>query len=486
MKHTKIIIVFALLILIMNISKAQLTNGAIAPNFVLTDINGVEYNLYEDYLDKGKSVVLDFSTVWCTPCWNYHNTHTLKTIYDDYGPNGTDEMMVFYIEADGNSTINQLNGIGSGTKGDWVDGTPYPIILTDGSETITNDFKVPYYPTLYYICPNKKVREFKKNLTVEEIYNMKDNCVIDNDASLFLSNIKNEKLFYCEDTISIEANVMSVGTDNLKSFDMNIYSNGNKFYTENWTGDLTPYQFVEINKKFAYSEIPDITDTELQIKIENVNGGIDKDTANNSIIENFKDEDFINIRVIVKTDDKPEEIAWMLSDSLYNFIVSSKGEITTANGYDTTYYCANINKCYNLKMYDGGKNGITDGFVKIIDENDKEMILISGDDYTNNKLYKGICIDTTTITPPSKINELSKKNIKVYPNPADNQINFYLPYQSTEKINLMIYDNLGKMFYKDEFNKELKTISLDNFTNGIYYYRIIFEDDILSGKFIVK
>ena len=38
-----------------------------APNLELTDLNGVTHNLY-DYLDEGKSVLLDFFIVNCTPC----------------------------------------------------------------------------------------------------------------------------------------------------------------------------------------------------------------------------------------------------------------------------------------------------------------------------------------------------------------------------------------------------------------------------------
>lgn len=66
-------------------SKAQLATGSIAPDWTLSDINNVSYNLYS-YLDSGITVYIDVSATWCSPCWGFHNTGLWDSLWEEHGP----------------------------------------------------------------------------------------------------------------------------------------------------------------------------------------------------------------------------------------------------------------------------------------------------------------------------------------------------------------------------------------------------------------
>lgn len=143
-----------------SLAKAQLTDGSTAPDFTLTDINGNTQNLYS-YLDAGKTVYLDIFAAHCPTCWAYHNTHAVKDLFNTHGPTGTisQDVMVLAVEHDPANGIGELSGVSGVTAGDWLTGTPYPIINpegTDRSDFITA-YDAVYYPMIYVICPDKKI-----------------------------------------------------------------------------------------------------------------------------------------------------------------------------------------------------------------------------------------------------------------------------------------------------------------------------------------
>ena len=151
MKNFTLIAFFTLLMSQANFAQI----GAVAPDFMITDIEGVEHNLYQ-ILDDGKVVVIDVSATWCPPCWSMHEEHYMKDIYDQFGPNGTDQVHVIFYEGDAGTTLADLEGNTNGTLGDWLEGTDYPVVNESPLSLDLNIYAPLGFPTVNVISPNDK------------------------------------------------------------------------------------------------------------------------------------------------------------------------------------------------------------------------------------------------------------------------------------------------------------------------------------------
>ena len=158
----------------------QLTNGTVAPDFTLTDYYGNSHNLYA-YLADGKTVFVEIFAAHCPSCWSYHQTHRLKNMYNLYGPDGTDEIIVLALEHDEYNDSNAFTGNHQPwvTAGDWLTGTPYPIFNVEFPDRgVFVDYNVHFYPVVYKICPNKIIERVNTSTTVAQLYQKVQACQV--------------------------------------------------------------------------------------------------------------------------------------------------------------------------------------------------------------------------------------------------------------------------------------------------------------------
>ena len=71
-----------------------------------------------------------------------------------YGPDGTDQVRVLFYEADAQTTMADLQGMTSSTQGDWLTGTPYPVV-NESPITLPGSVYWPLgFPTVSLIRPS--------------------------------------------------------------------------------------------------------------------------------------------------------------------------------------------------------------------------------------------------------------------------------------------------------------------------------------------
>lgn len=127
------------------------TIQAQVPNFTLTDIDGVEHNLYEDYLDQGKTVMLSFGGTWAIWDSVWLSSGVMQEFQDVYVSSG--EAVILFIDPFGPS-LEEFMGISGNTLGyDYVSSANFPLISSNGD--IAEAYDVSFFPTIRIICPDR-------------------------------------------------------------------------------------------------------------------------------------------------------------------------------------------------------------------------------------------------------------------------------------------------------------------------------------------
>jgi hypothetical protein len=472
--------------------QAQLPDGSIAPDFTLTDLNGTTHNLHS-LLDNGYTVFLDFSAVWCPPCWSYHTGGTLEDLYENHGPSGypgvspntSDDVMVFMIEGDGNTTAN-LAGSGGNTQGDWITGTLYPIICTDGTVNntqVTSDYQIAFWPTIYMVCPNRIVTEVGQSSTP---YNSISSCPppasYDNDASTF--DYSGETLT-CEGDITPEITVQNYGLVPLTNMNVDVSVNGNQVSSTPWTGNLATYAVTDI----TLPALSGLSNTDLvSINVTQPNGVTDANTSNNETsfyVTTATANTDLYVTVSIVTDAYGSETTWdikddngttVLSGGPYNNLTAAG---VTAQTPATTTLSAQT--CHTFTIYDSYGDGMDAGYgngsYTVTDG--AGTILASGGQFTDedgdafktgNSSTTPVsfdCIANSCVDPgtgagvftslaacnaacgSTEINETISK-LSIYPNPVQNVLSIQGLYNSVD-----MYDVFGKLVMSSGYEKTI-------------------------------
>ena len=457
---------------------AQLPGGSIAPDFNLTDINGATHRLY-DYTDQGYTVFIDFSAVWCGPCWGYHTSGALEDLYINHGPSGmanvsattTDDVMVFIIEGDG-SAIACLNGTGCGTQGDWVAGTPYPIICTDGtvnSTGVTSAYSIGYWPTVYQVCPSRILTECGQTASP---YALVTSCLPppshNNDARSFMDNSASSG---CS-SVTPEITIQNYGLNNLTSVIIDVSVNGvfqySSTFDEVWSNATNAYEPLNLNtleiENVQLDPITGLVNNDIiTIDVSLPNGVVDADPSNNGTItfvvnlgfDNAYWDGDLSITVSGSTNN-----FWVLKKVSNNQIIASGwGGVT---GATNTGWPLEFNECYTLQSINGAGESytITDGAGQIILQGTVSGVEDFDNFTTGDELWTGV-------------EDISNSN-NIYPNPVKDNLFIEGTYDYVE-----ISDLLGRSLLIS-VNKDV--IDISQLASGIYIVNIQSYDTKTSHK----
>ena len=135
--------------------------------YVAKDINDQEYDI-DAILKSGKAILIDFSTTWCKYCWELHNLGTLEKLYAKFGPEGTKQLEVFWVEAQGASKSKIQDPNKDWTKDSNGKPVPYPL-FSDSKMASSLGIYLTAYPILVLVGPGNKWIECSDELLTSDV-----------------------------------------------------------------------------------------------------------------------------------------------------------------------------------------------------------------------------------------------------------------------------------------------------------------------------
>ena len=485
---------------------AQLADGSTAPDFTAVDINGNSHSLYSDYLDNGMPVIIDVSATWCGPCWSFHEAHTLKDLYNVYGPGGSNEIGVLFVEGDANTGQADLEGTTSGTQGNWIEGTPYPII---DDNSVGDLLEISFYPTIYGICPDGTIYEFGQSPTASVLSQFSANCGVSPVGATDNSSLEDNTNIMCiaGESVTPSITLCNYGTNNLTSATIELFEEGNAeaIETVNWQGNLASLATTTVE----FSEIDNVqNELNFDVVVSQPNGTTDMYTDGNEgeifvSLAGFTSENLV--KVVIVTDNYPGEITWELNDGNGNTLASfGPYEAGTDDQYgaggpdamQTFEYPVALPAgvdCYELNIDDSFGDGISlssldeagyavyAGNTAVIENMNKPNFGF------NTKENFGADSDGEGTTSIIEENNIS---VSLYPNPISSNATISVDLLENANATLEIVDVLGKTIMRENYslNSGNNTIGInvDKMTNGIYFAHLSINGEINTVKITVS
>ncbi|MBX2890690.1 MAG: T9SS type A sorting domain-containing protein [Saprospiraceae bacterium] len=503
----------AILLLLFSLSlrlSAQLPPGSQAPDFTTQDIKGQTWHLH-GLLEQGKIVLLVFGATWCHPCWAYHNSQVLQQLFQTHGPEGSNMLQVLFVESDPNTNAECLSGqqgCSSFSLGNWVGGASFPFI---DNAALADSFQVNYYPTIFIVCPNKRVYQVGQS-NVEALWEKALECPVaagTNNAGIYNYTVGTAQREVCQSLgVAPSFALVNLGTNPLTQASLTLHWNDLLQQTKQWQGYLPQYDEAIIEFDSMTLSGPGV----LKTTIASINGLVgDDDFSNNIYFDHYASAStFSTTQIIlkIKTDDFGAETYWELRDE-QGAVLHKGGNSNvgpdgggrlglTLPGPGSYNNNTLINKtlalpgdgCYSILFVDAYGDGICcnygNGYYRIFNANNPVIPLISGGEFgaVEHRGFEVASISSVFRPAAEPI------QLRFYPNPSSDILHVTFSLNNSSEVSATIFNAVGQLAHQVSPEKLASgehrwTFSLKGWTRGAYFIRLQAGDVAVMQKFVV-
>lgn len=275
----------------------------------------------------------------------------------------------------------------------------------------------------------------------------------------------------CSAVLSPILKLKNYGTTPITSAEITYSLDGSNTQTYNYSGNIAAGASTNIN----LNNLTFTSDNQsFYSNITKINGASNDGFADNNSLQKTvykpKATTSNNLTLKLQLDRYGSEVSWELRNS-------SAAIINSGNGYtdsSTLPALLNIpfnnlasNECYTFTMNDSADDGLGNGgYFEIVDSNNN--IIASGGSFKTTSQHK------FSILTLSKA-DFEFTDLKMYPNPNNGKFNIEFNPESSENININVYDISGREISSKEYKTSglfNESIDLQNVKSGVYLVSI--------------
>jgi hypothetical protein len=464
--HTMIRNILLSVLLLMSLSASSQNQS-----WVANGIDGHTYNI-DSIVNSGKTVLVDISANWCQPCWDWHLTGIMEKIYREFGPDGTNDLEIIFVDGDQGSSMACLQGACLGSVGNWLTGTPYPIIGPyQQGHYVQLQYNMPAYPALFMHCPGSAsgVTINREETFDEFLQSWQNACPAPfNNGSIDAMLMHNDDVESCAGTHPYTT-LFNQGTDTLFAATLTLKQNGNLLDTKNWTGALPPFHHAKIYfDNYIYSAAG-------SFEKEAIVAG-DAYTAGNIETDSFAPAPIAPNTLMtldLQCDADASDTKWQLFDENDSVIASSPTANYIYNHFYTYNWVLNPNSCYTFALYDSiWGDGICcntgQGYYRIRNTIDTLDNFIYGGQFKAFQEKRKFFTPSTTVLIPENADN---GNLLIYPNPTSGMVNIQMKKETDAVVS--VTDMLGEIVLNASVSRSSKlAVDLRALKDGLYWVRI--------------